>query len=142
MIIVTPTFNFNGCCAEAISLYEKAFGATTKFFMRYSEADERDWKQPLTGEQKNWVYHAEVYIGEQRLMFSDIINQYELAKGNSLFLAMTFEDAESVMRAYEVLREGSTLLEPVKRTTYSSCIVSLVDRFGVRWALFTEQTEK
>ncbi len=142
MIIVTPSFNFNGRCAEAISLYEKAFGATTKFILRYSEADERDWQEPLTDEQKNRIYHAEVYIGDQRLLFSDIINQYELVKGNSLFLAITFEDAESVIRAYEVLREGSTLVYPMKRTTYSSCIVSLVDKFGIRWVLLTEQTEK
>jgi PhnB protein len=141
MVIVTPSFNLNGQCEEAIALYEKAFGATTKFIMRYSDADERDWSLPLTDEQKNMVYHAEMIIGNQRVFFSDII-EFDLAKGTSLFLAITFEDAESVKKAYKVLQEGSTIVRPMVSTTYSSCFVSFIDKFGFRWALMTEQTDK
>lgn len=141
MVIVTPSFNLNGQCEEAIELYEKAFGATTKLIMRYSDADERDWSLPLTDEQKNMVYHAEMVIGNQRVFFSDII-EFNLAKGTSLFLAITFEDSESVKKAYEVLQEGSTIVCPMVSTTYSSGFVSLVDKFGFRWVLMTEQTDK
>jgi PhnB protein len=28
------------------------------------------------------------------------------------------------------------------KTGYSSCFVSLVDRYGIRWELMTEQTER
>lgn len=59
-----------------------------------------------------------------------------------MFLTITFEDAESVKRAYEVLKEGSTIIYPMVSTTYSSCFVSLIDKFGVRWGLMTEQTDK
>ena len=141
MVIVTPSFNLSGQCEEAISLYEKAFGATTKFITRYSDADERDWNLSLTDEQKNMVYHAEMIIGNQRVFFSDLID-FDLSKGTSLFLVITFEDAESVKKAYEILKEGSTIVYPMKSTTYSSCFVSLVDKFGFRWVLMTEQTEK
>ncbi len=141
MVVVTPGFNFNGQCEEAIALYEKAFGATTKFIMRYSDANKRDWKFPLTDDQKNMVYHAEMFIGNQRVMFSDII-EFDLSKGTSLFLVITFEDAESVKKAYEILKEGSTIVYPMKSTTYSSCFVSLIDKFGFRWVLMTEQTDK
>lgn len=141
MVIVTPSFNLNGQCEEAMTLYEKAFGATTSFIIRYSDADKRDWNIPLTDEQKNMVYHAEMLIGNQRVFFSDII-EFGLLKGTSLFLAITFEDAESVKKAYEVLQEGSTIVRPMVSTTYSSCFVSLVDKFGFRWVLMTEQTDK
>ena len=141
MIIVTPNFNFAGQCEEAMALYEKAFGATTKFVMRYSDADERDWDRPLTDEQKKMVYHAEMLIGDQRIMLSDII-EFDLSKGSSVFLTITFKDAASVKGAYEVLKEGCTIVYPMKSTTYSSCFVSLIDKFGVRWALMTEQTDK
>ena len=141
MVIVTPNINLAGQCEEAMALYEKAFGATTKFVMRYSDADERDWDRPLTNEQKKMVYHAEMFIGTQRIMFADII-EFDLSKGTSLSLTITFEDAASVKEAYEVLKEGSTIVYPMKSTTYSSCFVSLVDRFGIRWALMTEQTDK
>ncbi len=33
MVNVTPSFNLNGQCEEAIILYQKAFGAKTKFIM-------------------------------------------------------------------------------------------------------------
>lgn len=35
-----------------------------------------------------------------------------------------------------------TVIHPMKSTTYSSCFVSLVDRFGMRRELMTEQTER
>ena len=141
MVIVTPCINFAGQCEEAMALYEKAFGATTKFMMRYSDADKQDWNKPLTDDQKKMIYHAEMLIGTQRIMFADII-EFDLSKGTSVFLTITFEDAASVKRAYEVLKEGSTIVYPMVSTTYSSCFVSLIDKFRIRWALMTEQTDK
>lgn len=141
MVIVTPNINLAGQCEEAMALYEKAFGATTKLLMRYSDADERDWDKPLTDEQKKMVYHAQMLIGTQRIMFSDTVG-FDPSKGTSLSLIVTFEDAASVKRAYEVLKEGSTIVHPMVSTTYSSCFVSLVDKFGIRWGLMTEQTDK
>ena len=139
--MVTPGINLAGQCEDAMALYEKALGATTKFVMRYADADERDWDRPLTDDQKKMVYHAEMFIGTQRIMFSDII-EGDLSKGTSLFLVITFEDAASVKRAYEVLKEGGTVVHPMVSTTYSSCFVSLVDKFGIRWVLMTEQTDR
>ena len=141
MVIVTPCINFAGQCEEAMALYEKAFGATTKFMVRYSDADKRDWNKPLTDDQKKMIYHAEMLIGTQRIMFADIV-EFDLSKGTSVFLTITFEDAASVKRAYEVLKEGSTIVYPMVSTTYSSCFVSLIDKFRIRWALMTEQTDK
>jgi len=141
MVIVTPNFHMNGKCEEAMSLYKKAFGAEIKFIMRYKDADSRDWNIPLTDEQKNLVYHAEMYIGSQRIMLSDTLD-FDLQKGNSLFLTITFPDAGRVKEAYEILKEGSKIVYPMKSTTYSSCIVSLIDKYGFRWVLMTEQNDK
>lgn len=141
MLIVTPVINTNGQCEEAMKLYEKAFGASTRFMMRYSDADSRDWDLPLTDEQKNMVYYAEMYIGDQRIMLSDIVD-FDITKGTALFLVITFEDAESVKRAFEVMEAGGTVIMPPKSFTYSSCEAKVIDRFGIRWGLMTEQTEK
>jgi PhnB protein len=82
-----------------------------------------------------------MFIGTQRIMFSDIV-EFDLSRGTSQFLAITFEDAAGVKRAYEVLKEGSTIVYPMTSTTYSSCFVSLIDKFGIRWTLMTEQTDR
>jgi PhnB protein len=79
-------------------------------------------------------------IGGQRFMFSDIID-FEVRKGNALFLTLTFDRREEVLSAFDHLSPGGTVLVPPRATTYSSCATTLVDRFGIRWGLMTEQTE-
>lgn len=137
MPIVTPVFNFNGQCEEAIELYKKAFGATVTVFLRYLDADKRDYDKQLTDTQKNMIYHSEMLIGNQRLMLSDII-EFELTKSISEFLTVTFDTADEVRKAYEVLEAGGSVIYPLQSTTYSSCMASLIDKFGFRWGLMTE----
>ena len=141
MILLTANFNFNGRCEEAINLYQNAFDAKVTCLLRYSDADKRDWNKELTSEQANYIYHAELLIGTQRIMMCDNM-EVDLVKSTALSLTVTFDTKEEVLKAYELLKEGSTILNPVHSTTYSSCIVVLLDKFGFRWGLMTEQTER
>jgi PhnB protein len=140
-MIITPVINLSGNCEEAIHYYEKAFSTEADFILHYSDAKPEDWKKPLTDEQKTYVYHAEMKIGGQRFMFSDIID-FEIQRGNSVFLTLTFNTKEEVREVYHALLPGSTVLASPHSTTYSSCTASLVDRYGIRWGLMTEQTER
>jgi PhnB protein len=137
MPVLTPVFNFTGNCEEAMALYAKAFGTKPDFLLRYADADPRDFDKPLTDTQKRMIYHAEMHICGQRVMFSDIV-EFDLQKGTALFLTVTFDTPEDVKGAYEVLKDGATILYPMHSTTYSSCLVSLIDRYGNRWGLMTE----
>ena len=141
MIAITPTINFFGNCENALHLYEKAYNSKIDFILRYSDADAGDWKIELNEEQKNYVYHAEMKIGNQRFFFSDVIN-FELINGNSQFIAITFETKEEVEKASKLLMDGGKILVPFRKTTYSSWIGNLIDKYGIRWGLMTEQAEK
>lgn len=141
MAIITPNFNFSGRCEEAIGLYQQAFGARVGCLLRYADALPEDYDKPLTEAQRQYVYHAEIWIGEQRIMMCDQID-LEMPPSLGLSLVVTLETKEEVMAAYERLREGCTLIYPPHSTTYSSCEVVLVDRFGFRWGVMTEQTER
>jgi PhnB protein len=141
MILLTPNFNFNGRCEEAITLYQKAFDAKVGCLLRYSEANKSDWDRELTAEQANYIYHSELLIGTQRIMMCDHMD-VELVKSTSLSLTVSFDTKEEVVKAYEVLKDGSTTIYPVHSTTYSSCVVVFIDKFGFRWGLMTEQTER
>lgn len=44
------------------------------------------------------------------------------------------------MQAFEAMKDGAEILSPPQSTTYSSCFLSLIDRFGNRWEIMTEQT--
>ncbi len=137
----SPNLNFAGDCERAIRFYETVFSTKADFILHYSDAKSEDWKRPLTEEQKNFVYHAEMKIAGQRFMFSDII-EFEVTKGNALFITVTFDTKEEVRRAYDLMIDGGSILVPLHAATYSSACASLVDRFGIRWGLMTEQTDR
>lgn len=141
MPIITPNFNFAGRCEEAIALYQKAFGAKAGCLLRYAERNKDDWDKELTLEQENYVYHAELFIGGQRIMMCDNLD-VPFQKATALSLTVTFDTKEEVKQAYEVLREGSETIYPMHSTTYSSCMVVFIDKFGFRWGLMTEQAER
>ena len=42
MMTITPNFNFDGKCGEAISLYQQAFGAKVDCLLHYRDADQSD----------------------------------------------------------------------------------------------------
>ena len=141
MPIITPNFNFAGRCEEAITLYTQAFGAEVGCLLRYSGRNKADWDRELTPEQENYIYHAELFIAGQRIMMCDNLD-VPFQKSTALSLVITFDTKEEVIKAYDVMQEGSETIYPMHSTTYSSCEVALIDRFGFRWGLMTEQPEQ
>lgn len=139
MAIITPNFNFAGRCEEAIVLYQKAFDAKVGSFLRYSDAN--DWNKELTPEQENYIYHAELFIGNQRIMMCDNMD-VNLVKSTALSLTITFDTDDEVKQAYKVLQEDSETIYQMQSTTYSSCMVVFIDKFGFRWGLMTEHTDQ
>lgn len=141
MIMVTPNLHFDGCCEEAINAYVKAFGARVDCLLRYEDALSQDFSMTLTQEMRRLVYHSEIHIGSQRIMLSDTVDTPE-THGLSQFLTLTFDTKEEVTAAYDVLSEGCTVIYPMHSSSYSSCEVNFVDRFGIRWGFMTEQTDR
>ena len=141
MAIITPNFNFAGRCEEAIVMYQKAFDAKIGCLLRYSDANKADWDKNLTPEQENYIYHAEIFIGKQRIMMCDNMD-VDLVKSTALSLTVTFDTKDEVKQAYEVLREDSETIYQMHSTTYSSCMVVFIDKFGFRWGFMTEQTDR
>lgn len=132
-----PTFNFSGQCAQAIELYKRAFHAEILCLMRYSEADPNDYKWELTEEQKNYIYHAELLIGGQKIIMSDNID-VPFAPNHSSFITVMFDTPEEVRKTYDVLKGNSQTIYPIEKTSYSDLRVVFIDKFGFRWGLMTE----
>ena len=141
MAVITPNFSFAGRCEEAVRLYERAFDARVGCFMRYSEATWDEGYAQWTDEQKRMVYHAEIFIGNQRIMLADHLD-LGFAPGLSLSLVVTMNTKEEVLRAFDVLAEGGKVICPPHSTPYSACTTNVIDRFGFRWCVMTEQTER
>ncbi|MCL2592558.1 MAG: VOC family protein [Defluviitaleaceae bacterium] len=140
MLKVTPNFHFRGQGKQAIELYKQAFGAEVKVLLCNSDANPNDCIVEDES-QNDLVYHAEIYIGGQRITLTDD-PEAPIPNTNPLSLLITFETKEDVKKAYEIMKDGATIIYPMQSTDYSSCFVSLVDKFGMRFELMTEQTEK
>lgn len=138
---ITPTLNFTGCCREAIQLYEKAFGGKITCLITYREANDPAYMPLLQEAQKDYIYHAELMLDGQRINMSDSVDlEFQVCYSN--FLTVMYDTKEEVQRAYAMLQEGSKTIYPMEATPYSSCRVGFVDRFGIRWGIMTEQTER
>lgn len=141
MVIITPNFNFAGRCEEAIYLYQKAFNAEIGCLLHYSDAKPEDFHKELTETEKKYIYHAEIFIGKQRIMMADNMD-FPFIPSSSLSLTVTLDSKEEVVKAFDIMQEGCTVIYPIHNTTYSSCSVSFIDKFGFRWVIMTEQTER
>ena len=138
---ITPTLNFGGACREAIQMYEKAFEGKITCLISYREANDPAYMPLLSEEQKDYVYHAELVLGNQRIIMSDHVD-IEFTVCYSNFLTIMYDTKEGVQRAYDIMKEGSKMIYKMEATPYSSCRVVFVDKFGIRWGIMTEQTER
>lgn len=138
---MVPTLNFGGNCREAIQLYAQAFGGQIACLITYRQSGDPAYLPKLTEEQKDWIYHAELLLDDQRIIMSDHADiQFTTCYSN--FLTLMYDTKEQVQQAYELLKEGSQTIYPMEATPYSSCRVVFVDRFGIRWGIMTEQTDR
>lgn len=138
---LVPTLNFGGNCRDAIHLYEKAFQGKIQCLTTYREADDPAYAPLLSEEQMDYIYHGELSIGENRIIMSDHVD-IEFRTCYSNFFTIMYDTKEQVQRAYEMLKENSKTIYPLEATPYSSCRVAFVDKFGIRWGIMTEQTER
>ena len=138
---VVPSLNFGGSCQEAIHMYEKAFDGTIACLITYREANDPAYMPLLNKEQKDYVYHTELILGNQRIIMSDHVD-IVFTICYSSFLSIMFDTKEEVQRAYEIIKEGSKTICKMEATSYNSCRVAFVDKFGIRWSVMTEQTER
>ena len=134
-----PTLNFNGKCREAMEMYQRAFSGEVTALLTYGEVN--DPAYPLKEDQKDWNYHGELTFGNQRIIMSDHVDmQFDVCY--TCFLTAMMDTKEQVAAAWEVMKEGSTVIYPLEATFYSSARVVFVDRFGIRWGIMTETTER
>ena len=141
MASITPNFNFNGQCYEALKLYQEAFNGKITCLIRNGDVTWETFQRNLPDVEKEYVYHAEMYIENQRIMMCDNLD-VGYKPSASLSLTVTMDTKDDVIHAFDIMKEGCEIIYPLHSTAYSSCFVSFYDKFGFRWTIMTEQTEK
>lgn len=110
--------------ADAIKAYEKAFGAKLLEIHHTPEGK---------------VFHSELDVEGEILSVADRGDNESDNTGNIMQFCLHFEEGKesAVKQAYEVLCDGGTINVPLGPCEYSACMTDMIDRFGVRWCLFT-----
>jgi PhnB protein len=111
--------------ARALEFFQRAFGAT-------------ELKRVPGSEGK--IMHAEIQIGDSRLMLADECPQMKAHSpqalgGTPVWLMLYVKDVDAVTR--QATAAGATVERPVQNQFYGDRTGTLVDPFGHRWTIST-----
>lgn len=139
MMKITPLLSFKGQAGEAIKHYQKAFGAEVIEKIHYGDADSLDLAYKV--EERDYIYHAQLKIGEQILMMCDnpshAFNQGTIGKMSMIQLSIDFETDEALKAVFDVLSDGGEVVDALVSQTYCSLAGSVIDKFGVHWGVMS-----
>jgi PhnB protein len=111
---------------EAVETYCRAFGAEVTF--------------EIKNEANDAYAHCELSVnGEGFLAVAETPVPYDVAMiHREKWQTMTFNAFEmgseaAVQNAFDVLRQGGVVLEPIHELPWSSCCATVIDKYGVCW---------
>ena len=137
MKIVT-SLSFRGQCREAFEFYAQVLGGRITAAFPYG--DGMPGMEITDPEQKQWLMHAWLEVGDQALMGADM----DLAWApnidkpkNGFDVSLHTDDIAEARRWYEQLSEGGKQTMPFGETFWSPGFGAFVDRFGIPWMVNT-----
>lgn len=136
MNLITPYICFQGNCEEAINFYKDCFGGDISI-RRFA-----DTEMPVEEGYRNKVMHAELTIGDQKIMFSDGAPHRKVTTGDNIQINLNFDDENELEKVFNNLAEGGTITMPVEVTFWNARFGMLIDKFGIRWMVNYSLTDQ
>ena len=109
---------------EAVGFYCKAFGATSKNCFKAYDGDD-------------FYAHAEIVINNQTVLAISEQAYYnkEFVNGNNMDYWLTFDDEQSLNKAYDILKENAEIHSPLAPCEWCKKMAALTDKYGISWLL-------
>ena len=137
---IIPYLHFNGNCAQAIALYEKAFGVQAQV-LRYKDTPPSEDYQPPAGTEDFVMHACLTNRNDYTIYLCDMPPETSSSFGNGMSISVELDSKEKVQSAFEVLKEhGAVGMDP-QQTFWSPYFASLTDQFGVAWMISMEYCE-
>ncbi len=124
---------FNGCCADALQTYEKAFDAKITEMQTYGDMPPNP-AFPIAEADQKLVLHARLQLDGTELMCAD--SKDRSTAGDNMYVSITTPDAAAVQKAWDTLAEGGQVYMELAPSFFASLHGSLRDRYGINW-MFT-----
>ena len=126
---IAPYLFFQGNCEEAIIFYKKCLGGELAI-QRFG-----DTEMPVEEEYKDKIMHAELTIGDMKLMFSDGAPYKKITAGDNVQINLGFDDETELENAFYNLAEKGKITMPLEITFWQAKFGMLIDKFGIHWML-------
>lgn len=124
--------NFNGDCRQAFEFYREVLGGDIQMFT-YGDMP----MEGMSEEMKQQVMHAQLQIGDEKLMGSDTPGG-DYAPPQSAHVSVHIDSPEEAERIFEALSEGGTVEMPIGQQPWATRFGMAVDRFGIPWMVNCE----
>lgn len=129
---VIPYVNFYGNCEEALDYYQKIFNASVEI-QRYNEMPPSP-EMPIKESDMDKVMHAQLMVKEMLIYCSD--NMMSPPVENSrVTLTVEFDTEAEIDATYKALSDGGQITMPLADQFWGAKFGSVIDKFGVYWAL-------
>lgn len=122
---------FNGDCDAAFAVYQECLGGTVTFRLTWGKSP---MAEQAPAEWRDKVLHATLTVGATVFHGGDAVpGSYERPQGFQLNINL--DDVVVAERVFARLAEGGRVTLPLQQTFWAQRFGSLVDRFGIPWAI-------
>lgn len=126
----TPYLFFNGTAADAIELYQRAFGARPEGVMRYAELGSAEYR----AEDRDKILHAALHLGDAMVMLSDVSgDQPPTPNEGNVSVTLDWDELAGMERAFAVLAEEGKVFAKIHDTFWGAKFGVVTDKFNINW---------
>ncbi|MEO1771782.1 VOC family protein [Candidatus Enterococcus ferrettii] len=126
--------NFDGTCREAVTFYAKVFNKKTPTFLTYGNMDASfDSNVVVSDKGKALIASTSLEICGTVVQFSDMPDNFEFIRGNSMALIVSFKTFEEAKVIFDRLAEGGSVFVPLTETANSYSL--LADKYNINWQI-------
>jgi PhnB protein len=131
-VTIQPYLFFAGRADEAITFYQKVFGAELQMLLRFKDSPDPAPPGTIVPGWENKVMHSSLKIGESIVLASDGCGSGDTGfKGFGLSYAV--KDVAEADRIFAALADGGQVKMPLGKIFFSPRFGMVEDRFGVLW---------
>ncbi|AVP47498.1 MULTISPECIES: VOC family protein [Bacillus cereus group] len=135
--------SMNGQAKEAINFYTRNLEATKLMVVTYEELAKRDSSFKITSENKNYIAHSVLQIGNTKLMIAeDTMKPNERYNvGNNMSLCIQSANLEEIQRFYNNLISDKhvKIISPLEKNIFSEAYGIIEDPYGIQIQLMYDK---
>lgn len=130
---ISAYINFKNNCREAMTFYQECLGGKLDLII----VKDSPMAEMFPAEAQDTVLHADLTAGELNLLGSDMQDKSIPEKSaGPVSLTLTCDSKAAMAEAFEKLSAGGSVTHQ-PTTFFAGTMGNLIDKFGIRWGVFT-----